>query len=133
MALDKKLNDFDNALSRLEEAISKTNAYKEQEEYSFFRDSTIQRFEFTLEIAWKSIKQFLLEHDGLECRSPKACMRDFFSVGYLNEEEISLLLQMVDDRNLATHTYHESLADEIFSHIETYLRLLKNVYQRMKK
>ena len=35
MALDKKLKDFDNALSRLEEAINKTNAYKEQEEYAF--------------------------------------------------------------------------------------------------
>ncbi len=131
MALDKKLKDFDNALSRLEESINKTNAYKEQEEYTFFRDSTIQRFEFTLEIAWKSIKQFLLEHEGLECRSPKACMRDFFSVGYLNEEEIALLLQMIDDRNLATHTYHEALADDIFSHIESYRVLLKRIYGLM--
>ncbi len=131
MALDKKLKDFDNALSRLEESINKTNAYKAQEEYTFFRDSTIQRFEFTLEIAWKSIKQFLLEHDGLECRSPKACMREFFSVGYLNEEEISLLLQMVDDRNLATHTYHEALANDIFSHIKSYEVLLKRIYELM--
>ena len=128
MALDKKLKDFDNALSRLVESINKTNKYKAQEEYTFFRDSTIQRFEFTLEIAWKSIKQFLWEHDGLECRSPKACMREFFSVGYLNEEEISLLLQMMDDRNLATHTYHEALADDIFSHIEAYRVLLKRIY-----
>ena len=131
MALDKKLKDFDNALSRLEESINKTNAYKAQEEYTFFRDSTIQRFEFTLEIAWKSIKQFLLEHEGLECRSPKACMREFFSVGYLNEEEIALLLQMIDDRNLATHTYHEALADDIFSHIEVYRVLLKRIYGLM--
>ena len=132
MALDKKLKDFDNALSRLEESINKTNAYKAQEEYTFFRDSTIQRFEFTLEIAWKSIKQFLLEHDGLECRSPKACMREFFSVGYLNEEEISLLLQMIDDRNLATHTYHEALADDIFLHIVSYKVLLKRIYGIMR-
>lgn len=131
MALDKKLKDFDNALSRLEESINKTNEYKAKEEYTFFRDSTIQRFEFTLEIAWKSIKQFLWEHDGLECRSPKACMREFFSVGYLNEEEISLLLQMIDDRNLATHTYHEALADDIFSHIEAYRVLLKRIYGLM--
>jgi len=41
VALDKKLNDFDNALLRLEKAITKTSEYKEQEEYSFFRDSTI--------------------------------------------------------------------------------------------
>jgi len=45
-------------------------------------------------------------------------MREFFSTGYLDEAQVSLLLQMVDDRNLATHTYHENLADEIFSHVE---------------
>jgi hypothetical protein len=40
---------------------------------------------------------------------------------------------MVDDRNLATHTYHESLADEIFSHIDIYLELLQKVYIKMKR
>ena len=133
MALEKKLKDFESALLRLSESLEKTKAYAKKEEYTFFRDSTIQRFEFTLEIAWKSIKQFLLEHDGIECRSPKACMREFFATGYLDEEQVSLLLQMIDDRNLATHTYHESLADDIFSHIEVYLVLLQDVYQKMKR
>jgi len=55
-------------------------------------------------------------------------MREFFSVGYLNEEEISMLLQMIDDRNLAPHTYHEALTDDIFSHIEAYRVLLKRIY-----
>jgi len=132
VALEKKLKDFENALQRLEEAVEKTKVNAGKEEYSFFRDSTIQRFEFTLEIAWKSIKQFLLEHDGLECRSPKACMREFFSTGYLDEAQVSLLLQMIDDRNLATHTYHESLADEIFSHVEVYLGILWDVYGKME-
>ena len=133
MALENKLKDFKNALQRLEEAVEKTKENVGKKEYSFFRDSTIQRFEFTLEIAWKSIKQFLLEHDGLECRSPKACLREFFSTGYLDETQVSLFLQMVDDRNLATHTYHESLADEIFSHVEVYLGLLWDVYGKMEK
>ena len=132
MGLVKKLHDFESALQRLKESLEKTKAYHSQEEYSFFRDSTIQRFEFTLEIAWKSIKHFLLEQEGIECRSPKACMREFFSAGHLDEAQITLLLQMVDDRNLATHTYHESLADEIFSHMEEYLALLVSVYGMMK-
>ena len=132
MGLVKKLDDFENALQRLKESLEKTKAYQSQEEYSFFRDSTIQRFEFTLEIAWKSIKHFLLEQDGIECRSPKACMREFFTTGYLDESQIALLLQMIDDRNLAAHTYHESLADEIFSHMEEYFGLLVSVYGMMK-
>ena len=128
MALEKKLSDFDNALTRLQESYEKTIEHEKDDDFSFFRDSTIQRFEFTLEIAWKSIKTFLLEQDGVECRSPKACMRDFFSAGYIDHAEAGELLSMIDDRNLATHTYHESLADEIFMHIQNYIILLKSIY-----
>jgi len=133
MALGKKLRDFGNALQRLEEALEQSKLHQKEETYTFFRDSSLQRFEFTLEIAWKSIKTFLLEHEGIECRSPKGCMREFFTTGHLTEDEIATLLMMIDDRNLATHTYHESLADEIFIHIQTYLPLLQKIYMTLKE
>jgi len=133
MAIEKKLNDFNSALNRLSEAVEITLANKEQVTYSFFRDSAIQRFEFTLEIAWKSIKSFLLEYEGIECRSPKGCVREFLSTGYLDNTQISTLLMMIDDRNLATHTYHESLANEIFDHIQEYLPILQNIYNLIQK
>jgi nucleotidyltransferase substrate binding protein (TIGR01987 family) len=128
MALAKKLEDYDNALLRLEEAYRQSLAHKDEETFSFFRDSTIQRFEFTLEIAWKSIKSFLYEIEGIECRSPKACIRDFLSAGYLDEWSVGEMLVMVDDRNLATHTYHEALADRIFENIAAYLPRLRALY-----
>jgi len=133
MALEKKLSDYANALGRLQESYAKTNLHKNDDEFSFYRDSTIQRFEFTLEIAWKSIKTFLLEHDGVECRSPKSCMREFFSIGYVSNEEVANLLAMIDDRNLATHTYHEELANEIFLHIAEYITLLNKIYHTIKE
>ena len=133
MAIEKKLNDFNSALNRLSEAVEITLANKDQVTYSFFRDSAIQRFEFTLEIAWKSIKSFLLEYEGIECRSPKGCVREFLSTGYLDNTQISTLLMMIDDRNLATHTYHESLANEIFDHIQEYLPILQNIYNLIQK
>ncbi|WP_295420873.1 nucleotidyltransferase substrate binding protein [Sulfurovum sp.] len=64
---------------------------------------TIQRFEFTLEIAWKSIKSFLVEEEEVECRSPKSSMKELFATAHLNEPQISTMLQMVDDGNLSTH------------------------------
>ena len=133
MAVEKKLNDFYSALHRLSESVEITLANKGNETFSFFRDSTIQRFEFTLEIAWKSIKSFLLEYEGIECRSPKGCIREFLSAGYLDNTQTTTLLMMIDDRNLATHTYHESLADEIFLHIQEYLTILQKVYTLIKE
>jgi len=131
MALEKKLLDFNNALQRLKESHTKTIENKTNDTFSFFRDSTIQRFEFTLEIAWKSIKTFLLEEEGVECRSPKSCIREFFATAHFNEEQISTMLEMVDDRNLATHTYHESLANEIFDAIENYIVIFSLLYAEL--
>jgi nucleotidyltransferase substrate binding protein (TIGR01987 family) len=127
MALAQKRRDFERALERLTEACEQSALHQDDDTYAFFRDSTIQRFEFTLEIAWKSIKTFLLEHEGITCRSPKGCVRDFLNAGYMNEVSISQLLEMIDDRNLATHTYHESLADEIFGRIDGYCTTLRNI------
>ena len=133
MAIEKRLDDFRRALLRLQESYKAAIDNKDEEVYSFYRDSTIQRFEFTLEIAWKSIKVFLLEKEGVECRSPKSCIRSLFGVGYLDDVQTMQLLQMVDDRNLATHTYHEALADEIFSRIHNYLDLLNHLNELLNK
>ncbi len=131
MALEKKLADFKSALTRLQESHQRSLKFKGMDEFSFYRDSTIQRFEFTLEIAWKSIKVFLFEVEGVECRSPKSCIREFFATAHLDEAQVLTMLEMVDNRNLATHTYHEALADEIFDDIGHYVPLFALVYNEL--
>ncbi len=85
--LAHRLEDFDRALARLQEAYDKTLQSRYDETYPFFRDSTIQRFVFTLEIAWKSVKSFLESHEGLLCRSPKSCLRELMAAGYLDADD----------------------------------------------
>jgi len=104
MALDKRLKDYKKALSRLKGSYLKALTSVGTEDYEFFRDSTIQRFEFSVELMWKVIKVFLENREGITCRSPKSCIREFFSAGFLSEEETLKLLQMVDDRNKTSHT-----------------------------
>ena len=129
MALDKRLKDYKKALSRLKESYLKALTSVGTEDYEFFRDSTIQRFEFSVELMWKVIKVFLETREGITCRSPKSCIREFFSVGFLSEEETLKLLQMVDDRNKTSYTYHEEVAEEIFQHVGEYLPLMEKVLQ----
>ena len=126
MALEKRLTDLIIAFSRLEEAFHKTKNVPE-DMYPFFRDAAIQRFEFTVELLWKVIKEFLKKKEGVEYRSPKGCAREFFSAGYLSEEEVKLLLEMIDDRNLTSHTHHEEVAEKIFRDLKLYIPLIKKV------
>jgi len=121
MALEKVFKDFEKALNRFREAYTRAKNESGTDDYYFFRDSSIQRFEFTVEIFWKFIKRLLKEKEGIDCKTPKSCIREFFSAGYLDEDKIRILLQMIDDRNLTSHTYKEEIAEDIFSRFEKYI------------
>ncbi|MCX7759844.1 MAG: nucleotidyltransferase substrate binding protein [Hydrogenothermaceae bacterium] len=129
MDLDRKLADFEKALLRLKEAYQKTIENTDSYNYTFFRDSTIQRFEFTVEIMWKTVKSFLIKQEGIECRSPKSCIKDLFSAGYLDSEKTAILLEMIDDRNLTSHTYHEEVSEKIFGDLRSYIPVLEYIYK----
>jgi len=107
--LERK-KEFSEAISRLEEAIR-------QPENDMSRDSVIQRFEFSFELAWKTL-QLYLEHQGLEAGSPRQAFKDAFAQGIIHDEdEADAWLKMLEDRNLTTHTYHQDLAKAIYQRI----------------
>jgi nucleotidyltransferase substrate binding protein (TIGR01987 family) len=128
----KKFNDFVASLEKLKEAHKKTIANTANSEYFFFRDSSIQRFEFTVEIFWKLLKNILQDNEGIFCNSPKSCVREFFALGYIKESNTKILLEMFDDRNLTSHTYHEEIAEIIFLKFENYINNLEYFLEEIK-
>lgn len=123
--------DFSKAKERLQAALKEAHNHKHSELFEYFRDSAIQRFEFTFEIFWKVIKFYLKELHGVECYSPKSCLRELFTVGIANQEETYQLLHMVDWRNLTVHTYKEALSEEIFEKIPSFLYLMNSIFERL--
>lgn len=86
-------------------------------------DASIQRFEFCIELAWKTLRDILARDHGIEVASPKPALQEAFRVGLIDDE--ALWLSMLRDRNLSSHTYREALAHEIFARLPGYLRVLK--------
>lgn len=71
------------------------------------RDATIQRFEFTFETVWKTLKLYL-EHQGHECSGPRPTLKKAFSAGLIaTAEEADVWMTMLEDRNLTSHAYDE--------------------------
>ena len=116
---------------RLEEAYIKMRSSEGSEGYPFYRDSVIQRFEFTFEMMWKAIKEFL-KNEGLTCRSPRSCIRELFSAGYISEDLTRKLLRMVEDCNLTVHTYREEIAEEIAKKMEENISAVKKLLKAIK-
>ncbi|MCD5407349.1 MAG: nucleotidyltransferase substrate binding protein [Desulfotomaculum sp.] len=78
-------------------------------------DATIQRFEFTFELAWKSIK-LVAKIIGHQCKSPKGCLQLAYKMGWIKSEE--QWLKLLEARNLTTHTYSNETAMEVYAIIK---------------
>jgi len=94
------------------------------------RDSAIKRFELTFELAWKSAKLYAADQ-GIVCRSPRDCFAEAFRLGLVSDSP--LWLKMIEDRNLAVHTYNEKLADDIYGRLNEYLRLFRELNDSLVK
>jgi nucleotidyltransferase substrate binding protein (TIGR01987 family) len=110
--------ELQNAVKRLREAVA-------QPESDLVRDAVIQRFEFTFELIWKSLKLYL-ERQGLDCGGPRSTLKKAFTEGLINSpDEADVWLQVLEDRNLTSHAYDEALATRIYQHVvQDYTALL---------
>ena len=104
---------------------------KGTEDYTFYRDSAIHRFKVAFELMWETAKLFL-EKEGIIRRSPRTCIRELFSAGFIQEKEARELLKMIDYRNMTVHTYNEETAEEIFGKLPLYVDLFKNTFVKLR-
>jgi nucleotidyltransferase substrate binding protein (TIGR01987 family) len=98
------------------------------------RDATIQRFEFTFELVWKTLKLYL-ERQGLECGGPRMTLKMAFIQGLIQApKDGDVWLTMLADRNLTSHAYDEALAKRIVEHIRNdYAPLLHGMVQTIQQ
>ena len=72
------------------------------------KEGVIQRFEYTFELAWKTIKDFL-EAGGLDISpiTPRQVIKEAFAAKVLADGQA--WIDMLDHRNLLSHTYDHSV------------------------
>ncbi len=123
MSNKPKLQTFKKSVANFKSILSETKT-------SIVRDAAIKRYELCYELAWKSIQE-ALKNEGLEiCKSPKSCFKQAFKQGWIEEEEV--YADMVQNRNLTTHTYNESLAEEIYNNLGRYLPLFEALLVKLE-
>ena len=89
----------------------------------------IQFFEMSMELAWKTLKDYL-EDQGKVLHSPKDILKQAFQDELIVEG--ALWLKALEDRNLSTHLYDEETANKLDQAIrERYLPQLKALYEHL--
>ena len=119
-----KKENYHHAVIRLQAALR-----KDANADDMYLDATIQRFEFCFELAWKLMKA-VLEYDGIEVNSPRSCIRESWKQGLIPDAQE--WLEMMEKRNLSSHTYNENTAREIYCEVKgRYVVLLEECDQTM--
>ncbi|MDC3415210.1 nucleotidyltransferase substrate binding protein [Terrihalobacillus insolitus] len=121
--INQSLVNLGKALNRLEEAV------EGPVENQLMIDGVIQRFEFTIEQFWKTLKR-ILKSEGIQTSTPKESLQQAYKVGWINDEK--MWLSMLKDRNLTSNTYDENVANEIYQRIKLYTPEMRRIYNIIK-
>ena len=92
--LNERISDYHKALLQLEKAV----LHPKDE---FIRDSVIQRFEFTHELAWKMLR-LRLESEGILVKTPRETMQEALQAGFIVDGNLWSDMQKmrIQDRDL---------------------------------
>ena len=103
----QRLADFRKALFRLREGLAEART-------ELNRDGVIQRFEFTYEQAWKTVKLWLA-HKNIDVRNAKDALQAGLEQGLITDG--NLWSRVHESRNLTSHTYDEATAEKVYGFI----------------
>jgi nucleotidyltransferase substrate binding protein (TIGR01987 family) len=97
----QRFQNFDRAFVLLRDAMEKGPAALNQLE----KEGVVQRFEYTFELAWKTLKDYL-ESGGFVFATvtPRQVMKEAFTAKVLADGQV--WIDMLDHRNLLSHTYN---------------------------
>lgn len=108
----QRLQNYLSALAELREAveIQQSRSLNKLE-----KQGVIQSFEYTHELAWKLLKDYLTDRGVFNLIGSKDATREAFKAELITDGEV--WMDMILKRNLTSHTYDNRLADEVFDAI----------------
>jgi nucleotidyltransferase substrate binding protein (TIGR01987 family) len=128
----RKLNGLEAALSNLRDSLTLQPALFPDLVADNIKSGQIQKFEFTIELLWKTIQVFLFEVDGVDVNTPKSAAKEFVEAGYCGYEVYELFIRAINDRNHLSHIYRQEMAESIWQHLSEYLSMVEQIVSVMR-
>jgi nucleotidyltransferase substrate binding protein (TIGR01987 family) len=97
----QRYSNLSKAFAQLKQAAEAISTLSELE-----KEGLVQRFEYTFELSWKTLKDYL-ESKGVMVSFPREVIKEAFANEVVVDGET--WLEMLDNRNLMAHTYNEAI------------------------
>ena len=125
----QRFTNYQKALLQLRSAVDLSNqrALSQLE-----KQGVIQAFEFTHELAWNMLKDFLRDQGNQNIKGSKDATREAFKVELIQDGE--QWMAMIQSRNISSHTYDERTAEQLVDVIiHSYYPLFAALKMEMEK
>lgn len=121
----QRFSNFKKAIEQLKEFIEKTELNK------FEIQGLIQCFEYTFELSWKTMKDYL-EEAGFTITSPRETIQTAFQAQLITNGHI--WIDALEKRKLMTHTYDEKKSEQAKQLIyDKYFKMLYELFEKLDK
>lgn len=119
----QRYSNFKKVSSQLQEFIEKEELNK------FELQGLIKCFEYTFELAWKTMKDYL-EQEGYEVKSPRKAIQLAFQIELISDGHT--WIDALQKRNLMAHTYNENIAKEAEGLIrDKYYKMIRDLNSKL--
>ena len=123
---EERKKDLINATNRLKEALN-------EEESDLIIDGVLHRYEFTFELAWKTLKDYL-EYLGVTINtgSPREVIKESFAHDLISDGETWIKMMLA--RNSLSHLYDEETSRQVYNEIKKkYIYQIEKLIERLNK
>ena len=123
---------FEERKDDLKKATNKLNEALRGDASDLEIDGILHRFEFTFELAWKTMKD-CLEEQGIvgKIGSPREIIKEAFLAGLIENGET--WIDMMLSRNTLSHLYDEETSREIYDKIkEEYIQEFEKIIEKLE-
>ncbi|MBK9334040.1 MAG: nucleotidyltransferase substrate binding protein [Ignavibacteria bacterium] len=129
---EQRFKNYRKALSKLSEIAEGNDRQFILKISELETEGIIQRFEYTFELAWKTLQDLLRSKGFVEISGPNPVIEQSFADGYISDGE--KWKEMKKSRELTSHTYDIEIANTIaVDIIEKYYELFKILEKRLEK
>lgn len=130
---EQRKSDYKNALNKLVEALTENLENLSENAKQIIIDGVLHRFEFTFELAWKTMKDYL-EYMGITDKtgSPRENIQEAFKQGLIDDGEMWIKIML--SRNELSHIYDEQTSRKIYDNIKKeYIKEFKKLEEKFEQ
>ena len=122
----QRFDNLQRAYQRLRWALE---IHQQDPDNDLIRMAVIKAYEFTFELSWKTLKDFLA-YNGIDAKLPREVLKQAFATGLVIDGQ--LWIDMLEERNLMAHTYDDATARKAVDQIqERYLGGLQQLHDML--